>query len=29
MLSDYAAGDTHWVWEAYVKNQYNILVATF
>lgn len=27
MLSDYAAGDAQWVWEASVKEQYNILVT--
>lgn len=29
MLSDYAAGDAQSVWEASVKDQYNILVTTF
>lgn len=29
MLSDYAAGDAQWVWEAFVKDQSNILLTTF
>lgn len=28
MLSDYAAGDARWVWEAFVKDQSNILLTT-